>query len=135
MHFTALLLAATVPLLTAAQSLPWTGAVGPVPRFECICQCVDDPATAKTITPELCTKERTVGRMKDLKVLEDGTCALWGLEVQLFPDEVGNGWNSAICGEYEGCKAVGVCNYVTCSGLTKTEWKAPAIPHNGNEEN
>ncbi|KAK6354666.1 hypothetical protein TWF696_003806 [Orbilia brochopaga] len=132
MHYTTLFLA-VAPLLAAAQlSLPWKGPVGPVPRFECTCHCEDDITTTEKVTRDLCAQAVNVGRMKDIKVLEDGTCALWGLEIQLFPDEVGNSWSSEVCSEYKGCKAVGVCNYVTCSGIQKTEWTPPAIPSNGD---
>ncbi|KAF3919084.1 hypothetical protein ABW21_db0204438 [Orbilia brochopaga] len=132
MHYTTLFLA-VAPLLAAAQlSVPWKAPLGAIPRFECSCHCEDDVSTKEKITKELCDKAVQGGRIEDIKPLEDGTCAIWGIEVILFPDDVGNNWNSAVCSEYKGCKATGSCTYVTCNGLQKTEWVPPAIPSNGN---
>ncbi|KAF3932915.1 hypothetical protein ABW20_dc0100614 [Dactylellina cionopaga] len=111
---------------------PWTGAVGPVPRFECTCDC-GDAETSKNITKELCNQAITLGRKKEIRLMEDGSCAFWGLDVQMFPDELGNAWGKEICAE-KGCKVASTCDYVTCSGIEKKKWAPPAPVEKEEEE-
>ncbi|EWC47418.1 hypothetical protein DRE_00386 [Drechslerella stenobrocha 248] len=120
-------LLAVAPILAAAQTeIPWNGPFGVVPRFECLCDCGDE-VTSKKITREVCKEALTTGRRKkEVRQMEDGRCAFWGIDVHLRPDEISATWGTEVCAE-RGCSAISQCNYVTCSGVKKTKW-VPAPP-------
>ncbi|EPS39889.1 hypothetical protein H072_6373 [Dactylellina haptotyla CBS 200.50] len=111
-------------LFDDAFTVPWSGTVGPVPRFECTCDCGDE-AISKQVTIDLCKQAIELGRKKEIKLLDDGKCAFWGLDVQLYPGELGGAWGKEVCTE-KGCSASSACDYVACSGVERKKWVAPA---------
>ncbi|KAK6509812.1 hypothetical protein TWF481_004541 [Arthrobotrys musiformis] len=110
------------PIIDGDLTAPWTGTAGPVPRFECMCDC-GSPETSKQVTTELCEGAIKLGRKREIKLMEDGSCAFWGLDVSMFPEEIGSSWGKEICTE-RGCNATSTCDYITCAGVERTKWVA-----------
>ncbi|KAF3932804.1 hypothetical protein ABW19_dt0207916 [Dactylella cylindrospora] len=109
-------------------TIPWTGPVGVVPRLECSCDC-GDPAASLTISKELCQQVIDTGRKKEVRLMEDGSCAFWGMDVTYMYQEMAGSWGKEICAE-KGCNATSTCNYISCTGVQKT--KIEALPEKGS---
>ncbi|KAF3178085.1 hypothetical protein TWF106_004725 [Orbilia oligospora] len=118
------------PVIDKDLTSPWAGKVGPVPRFECMCDC-GSPEASRQVTTELCESAIKLGRKREIRLMEDGSCAFWGLDVSMFPEEIGSSWGKEICTE-KGCNATSTCDYISCSGIERTKWTAPE-PEQGEE--
>ncbi|KAK6333813.1 hypothetical protein TWF730_003996 [Orbilia blumenaviensis] len=111
------------PVIDEDLTAAWKGKAGPVPRFECMCDC-GSPEASKKVTTELCESSIKLGRKREVRLMEDGSCAFWGLDVSMFPEEIGSSWGKEVCTEM-GCNATSTCDYITCSGVERTKWVAP----------
>ncbi|KAF3098154.1 hypothetical protein TWF102_006145 [Orbilia oligospora] len=94
------------PVIDKDLTSPWAGKVGPVPRFECMCDC-GSPEASRQVTTELCESAIKLGQ------------------------EIGSSWGKEICTE-KGCNATSTCDYISCSGIERTKWTAPE-PEQGEE--
>ncbi|KAF3244402.1 hypothetical protein EYR41_003550 [Orbilia oligospora] len=104
------------------------------PAFAKIDPVIDKDLTspwAGKVTTELCESAIKLGRKREIRLMEDGSCAFWGLDVSMFPEEIGSSWGKEICTE-KGCNATSTCDYISCSGIERTKWTAPQ-PEQGEE--
>ncbi|KAK6533971.1 hypothetical protein TWF281_005313 [Arthrobotrys megalospora] len=120
------------PTIDFDLTVPWQGAVGPVPRFECMCDC-GSPEASRQITIELCEQAIQLGRKREVKLMDDGSCAFWGLDVSMFPEAIGSDWGKEVC-TAKGCNATSTCDYIACSGVERTKWVAPLVEPVKEEE-
>ena len=79
-------------------TIPWTAPVGVVPRLECACEC-GDPASSLAISKEICQEVINSGRKKEVRQMEDGSCAFWGFDVTYMYKELASEWGKSICAE------------------------------------